>query len=196
MDADLDAQAMVKVAKGDRQAFAALFSRHRMSVLRFALRYVGEPARAEELTQDIFVKVYRYAASYRPSARFKTFLFRVAANHCLNEVRRGEYPARPGRHGANGECEESATSDLLVEAHGPEDMLAGRELEACVARALGAMSPRERTAFALCRFEGMPYREIAQALETSEPAVKSLIHRATLVMAQHVAEARGASDAL
>ena len=82
---------MLRVAAGDTAAFAALYDRHHRSVARFAHRFVRDAGKAEELTQDIFVKVYRHAGRYRATARFKTFLFRVAANHCLNEVRRGEY---------------------------------------------------------------------------------------------------------
>src|SRR5688572_33374619 len=91
VEADSDAQMMLQVAAGDRRAFAVLFDRYHASVSRFALRFVGDRERAEELTQDIFVKLYRNAKGYRPTAKFKTFLFRVASNHCLNEVRRGEY---------------------------------------------------------------------------------------------------------
>lgn len=174
---------MLKVAAGDRRAFSVLFDRYHGSVARFALRFVGDRARAEELTQDIFVKLYRHARSYRPSAKFKTFLFRVASNHCLNEVRRGEYrvehtPAEDegGLEVAGGEGER------------PDQALAGRELERAVGEALKTMSERERAAFTMCRFEGMAYRDIAEALEASEAAVKSLIHRATLAVARKVEE--------
>ena len=82
---------MVRVAAGDTAAFAALYDRHHRSVARFAHRFVKDAGKAEELTQDIFVKLYRNAKAYKPTAQFKTFLFRVATNHCLNEMRRGEY---------------------------------------------------------------------------------------------------------
>src|SRR5260370_7178978 len=91
MESDADAELMLKVATGDKAAFAVIFDRYQASVARFAFRFVGGRPRAEELTQEIFIKLYRNAKSYRPSAKFKTFLFRLAANHCLNEVRRGEY---------------------------------------------------------------------------------------------------------
>ncbi len=178
---------MVKVAAGDRQAFAVLFDRYHTSVSRFALRFVGDRERAEELTQDIFVKLYRHAKGYRPTAKFKTFLFRVASNHCLNEVRRGEYRVA---HTTTSEPEEDGGGPELVGGEGdrPDQALAGRELERAVGEALKAMSERERAAFTMCRFEGMAYRDIAEALEASEAAVKSLIHRATLAVARKVEE--------
>ncbi|MFP2959130.1 RNA polymerase sigma factor [Myxococcus sp. 1LA] len=185
-DADSDAQAMLRVAAGDRQAFAWLFDRYHASVARFAFRFVGNRERAEELTQDIFVKLYRNARAYQPTARFKTFLFRVATNHCLNEVRRGEYrmpqasAATPDGDATEGWEMEGPRGDR------PDAALEGRELERAVSEALADMSARERAAFTMCRFEGMAYRDIADALEASESAVKSLIHRATLAVARRI----------
>ncbi len=84
---DEDARLMERVGAGDKAAFATLFDRYQGPVVRFAWRFVGSRGRAEELAQEIFFKLYRSAKSYRPSAKFKTFLFRVATNHCL-DVRR------------------------------------------------------------------------------------------------------------
>lgn len=183
MEADIDAELMLKVAAGDRQAFTELFDRHQPSVTRFALRFVGDRARAEELTQDIFVKLYRNAKGYRPTAKFKTFLFRVAANHCLNEVRRGEYRVKH-----TDADEEGGADGLAADAARPDQELAGRELAAAVGAAMAELSDRERAAFTMCRFEGMAYRDIAAALQASEAAVKSLIHRATLAVARRIGE--------
>jgi RNA polymerase sigma-70 factor (ECF subfamily) len=188
---DVDAGLMQKVAAGDRRAFAALFDRHQASVVRFAYRFVGDRARAEELAQDIFVKLYRNAKSYRPSAKFKTFLFRVATNHCLNEVRRGEYRVKHVQDDA-GKSEAEALPG--PSGSSPDQELAGRELEALVQRALGELSDRERAAFSMCRFEGMAYREIASALKATEAAVKSLIHRATLSVAKRIQEASAGGE--
>jgi RNA polymerase sigma-70 factor, ECF subfamily len=174
---------MLRVAGGDRRAFASLFDRHQRGVAQFAFRFVGDRARAEELTQDIFVKLYRNASRYRPSAKFKTFLFRVAANHCLNEMRRGEYRVK---HVSEGPEEGEPLETAAPDGDRPDQALAGRELESTVGAALAALSERERTAFTLCRFEGMAYRDIAEVLQASEAAVKSLIHRATLAVARKI----------
>ena len=189
---DPDATLFMKVARGDKAAFAALFDRHQQSIVRFAYRYVGSQARAEELAQDIFVKLFKSAKGYRPDAKFKTFMFRVATNHCLNEVRRGEYKVEES---LEPRSDESKAPD--PEAHGarPDDALAARELEKAVQRALAKMSDRERAAFSMCRFEGMAYREIADALSASEAAVKSLIHRATLQVMKQVEQLKAGLDA-
>ncbi|MGO8971375.1 MAG: RNA polymerase sigma factor [Myxococcaceae bacterium] len=191
VDVDADAELMLRVAGGDRAAFASLFDRHQRGVAQFAFRFVGDKARAEELTQDIFVKLYRNASRYRPSAKFKTYLYRVAANHCLNEVRRGEYRVK---HVSEGSEEGEALEAPAPEAERPDHQLAGQQLEAVVGKALQGLSERERTAFTLCRFEGMAYRDIALVLEASEAAVKSLIHRATLSVARHIQTFQAGAD--
>ena len=185
MESDVDAQLMLKAAAGDKRAFATIFDRYQSSIVRFAFRFVADHAKAEELAQEIFIKLYRSAASYRPSAKLKTYLLRIATNHCLNEVRRHEQRIfRPIiSDDANGDEEREPTAPA---SDRPDEVVAGKQLESAVQRALEQMSDRERAAFVMCRFEGMPYREIAEVLSATEAAVKSLIHRATLVMAREI----------
>lgn len=181
---DDDNTLMLQVARGERAAFAVLFDRHQRSVVRFCERFVGNRGRAEELSQDIFINIYKSAPRYRPDARFKTYLFRIATNHCLNETRRGEArrQVQEPRDMNDGPSilEQQPTTDS------PERTLEGKQLEAVVSGAMQAMSERERAAFSMCRFEGMAYRDIAEALEATESAVKSLIHRATVQVMNHV----------
>lgn len=188
---DEDASLFSRVAKGDKGAFAVLFDRHQASVVRFAYRFVGNQARAEELAQDIFVKLYKTAKGYRPDAKFKTFMFRVATNHCLNELRRADYrvESKVSKTQEPGEAEQKNEAAALAageEGERPDQALSGKELERAVSQALEGMSDRERAAFCMCRFEGLAYKEIAAALEASEAAVKSLIHRATLQVMKQV----------
>jgi RNA polymerase sigma-70 factor, ECF subfamily len=182
---DEDAQWMLQVAQGDRAAFAKLFDRHQRRVVRFCHRFVGDASRAEELAQDVFVKLFRSADRYQQTARFQTFLFRVATNTCLNELRRPgraaektEAPVEDGE--APGALETASTHET------PDQVLEAKDLEKALQRALKGMSDRERAAFTMCRFEGMAYRDIAEALEATEAAVKSLIHRASLQVLKHL----------
>ncbi len=183
--ADDDSRLMEQVGRGSREAFAALFDRHQVSVVRFCYRFVGTQARAEELAQDIFVKLFRSAKSYQPSAKFKTYLFRIATNHCLNEVRRGDFKHEQ-LEGATMNADSPSVLEREPGGESPDQALEGRELEIAVMKAMGTMSERERAAFTMCRFEGMAYRDIAQSLSSSESAVKSLIHRATVQVMRHV----------
>jgi len=180
---DEDAKWMSQAARGDRTAFAKLFDKHQQRVVRFCHRFVGDAGRAEELAQDVFVKLYKSADRYQPSARFQTFLFRVATNTCLNELRR---PARTVEKAEAPVDEDQAPLEHASGGETPDQVLEAKEVEKALQRALKAMSDRERAAFTMCRFEGMAYRDIADALEATEAAVKSLIHRASLQVLQHL----------
>ncbi|MBM4380455.1 MAG: RNA polymerase sigma factor [Deltaproteobacteria bacterium] len=176
---DEDCARMARVARGDTRAFAELFDRHQASVVRFATRFVGDAARGEELAQDIFVSLFRAAPRYQPTARFKTWLYRVATHHCLN-ARRG-LAARASSVGSEPLAHVPADP-----SHSPHAVAEGRELAGVLSAGLAALPERERAAFTLSRFEGLSYREVAEALETSESAVKSLVHRATVALAGRV----------
>ena len=195
-DDDTDEALMERVGQGDRQAFAVLFERHHASLVRYAHRFMGEPARAEEAAQEIFIKLYQSSGQYRVRARFKTFLFRVATNHCLNEARKARRwwwrsSAASGQQSSEAESSVESLADArLPGADRPDDLVEGRELEQVVNRALLKMSARERAAFSMCRFEGLSYREIAEAMGTSESAVKSLIHRATAAVTEGIERSR------
>ena len=185
MESDEDAKWMLQVAGGDRAAFARLFDRHQQRVVRFCHRFVGDPHRAEELAQDVFVKLYRSAGRYQQTARFQTFLFRVATNTCLNELR------RPGRAAEKTEApvdddEMPGALERASSGETPDQVMEAKDVERALQRALCGMSDRERAAFTMCRFEGMAYRDIADALEATEAAVKSLIHRASLQVLTHL----------
>ncbi len=180
---DEDAGLMQQVARGDRGAFARLFDRHQASVVRFCRRFVGDGARAEELAQDVFLKLFRSATAYQPTARFQTFLFRVATNTCLNDLRRPAGRAEVLDDGGDDTSALEREADVVT----PLSALEAKAVEAAVTQAMARMSERERAAFTLCRFEGLAYRDIAAALGTTESAVKSLIHRATVQVTKHLA---------
>ena len=185
MGPDPDAALMLAFQQGDEGAFRTLYQRHARAMFAFCHRFVRDAARAEELAQDVFVNLYRARDRYRPTARFKTFMYRVASNHCLNELRRSEYVARRASARAEGGAEEPADPDTLPSGSaGPEEVVRGKALEAAVQAFLARLPEKQRAALVLCRFEGLSYEEIAQVLETTVPAVKSLIHRATVAAAE------------
>lgn len=186
VEADEDARWMLQVARGDKAAFARLFDRHQARVVRFCHRFVGDAHRAEELAQDVFVKLYKSASRYQPSARFQTFLFRVATNTCLNELRRPGRAAEKVEAPVSEEDDAPGTLERAAANETPDQVLEAKDVERALQQALAKMSDRERAAFTMCRFEGMAYRDIAEALEATEAAVKSLIHRASLQVLAHL----------
>ncbi|MBM4335764.1 MAG: sigma-70 family RNA polymerase sigma factor [Deltaproteobacteria bacterium] len=168
---DDDARLMLAFRDGDRRAFEALFSRYTPRILTFLTRLVRDRARAEELTQDVFVRIYNAADRYQASARFSTWIFGIAHNLALNELSRAHR-----RH------ERPATDlDLAGQvdpAPGVDDRLEADRKRQQIERALAKLPERQRAALLLRSEQGLDYSEIALALETTVPSVKSLIHRA------------------
>ncbi len=191
MGPDPDAALMLAFQQGDEGAFRTLFERHTRAMFAFCHHFVRDAARAEELAQDVFVNLYRARDRYRPTARFKTFLYRVASNHCLNELRRSEHAARQA-----GPEDAPADPDALPSgAAGPDEVAQAKALEAAVRDLLSRLPEKQRAALVLCRFEGLSYEEIAQVLSTTVSAVKSLVHRATVAAAEALAPFEARLDA-
>jgi RNA polymerase sigma-70 factor (ECF subfamily) len=178
-EADLDAQLMAGTARGETGAFEQLVRRHQRRVFNLVYRSVGNVSDAEDLVQEVFLRVYRAADRYRPTARFTTWLYRVTANVVINWLRRRErQPVELTR--VLGRSEDEATSTVLVDP-AKETSLEGltrEELRAEVRRAVESLPPNQRLAVLLFRFEGLSYQEIAETLACSVMAVKSLLSRA------------------
>ena len=135
---------------------------------RFILRQVGRPAVAEEILQETFLRAYRAAGTYEPRAAVSTWLFRVAANLCLNEAQ-----AARSRHEVLADAPETAAGQA-----DPAQALERKEVSAVVEAALSALPPQQRAAVQLARFEGLSYAEIAEVLGVSVGAVDGLLQRA------------------
>ena len=180
-ESDPDVELMRRVRTGDSGAFRDLFHKHAGSLVNFANRFVGNRDRAEELVQEAFLQIYRARHRYEPRARFTTYLYRVATNLCLNELRRFDYQGKieplEGNLDQNGEeGSRELPDDSLPTA---DERLAGLETAGRIQNVLEKLPPNQRSALLLSRVEGFSYQEVADILETSESAVKSLIFRAT-----------------
>jgi RNA polymerase sigma-70 factor (ECF subfamily) len=165
---DPDVALMLRFQRGDAAAFDALVARHQKAVLNIAWRYCGDRVTAEDLAQEIFVKVWRAKSSYQPSAKFSTWLYRIAVNRCLNELR-----SRPKK--ASVPVEETVEG---AERAAPGDDLDRAEVREAVRRAVDELPANQRMAVILSRFHELPYEEIAEAMAVSLEAVKSLLFRA------------------
>jgi len=174
-----DIQLMLAVKEGNRKAFQIIFKRNAGNVRRFAQRFVKDPAIAEEMVQEIFFKIYRAADSYCPHGKFTGYLYRVAANHCLNEIRRAVY------HQNFDSIEQSQDTHTIPSIDpsdpnepGPDAHLAGYRLALQMEAYLSELPKNQREALLLNRLEDCSYQEIAATLAISVGAVKSLLHRA------------------
>lgn len=181
---DDDARLMLAFREGDRRAFEALFARYTPRVLSFLTRMVRDRARAEELTQDVFVRIHQAADRYQATARFSTWIFGIAHNLALNELARAH-------HRRELRMPEEGAIDALDPAPPADESLAAARTHARLERALAALPERQRAALLLRSEQGLGYEEIARTLDTSVASVKSLIHRAR--EAVHVALGDGES---
>lgn len=178
---DPDVQLMLRFQTGDVEAFQRLFHKYSPSVVNFAFRFLGSQARAEELAQEVFLQVYRWQTRYEPKAKFSTWLFKIAHNHCLNEVRKGEYRVSIESFDPpeDREGEERERNIADTNSFRGEDILAAKEAADRIQRILHRIPESQRTALLLSRMEGMSYQEVAEVLGSTEKAVKSLVFRAT-----------------
>lgn len=169
---DADAELMCRARDGDPDAFGELFNRWRLPMVRFAVRFIGDQARGEELAQDVFLKIYRARHRYEPREAFRAYIFKVATNHCINQKNRAEN-RRP----------RVAVDDLRVEPidrRRPDatELVHAEALRRQVRAAVAELPPKQRAALLLQKEDGLGYQEIADALSTSVSAVKSLLNRA------------------
>lgn len=196
-DSDPDVELMLAFCAGDDSAFDPLFNRWGRPLLRFLERMVDDSATAEELVQEAFLRVHRARERYRPDARFSTWLYRIATNLALNELRR---PHRTRPHtSSNAGTEDSdgsspSISQLVSNLPAADQQLDVRRRTGHVERALSLLPERQRVALWLSAVEGMPYAEIAQSLDTTEKSVKALIHRARVALVASLDEGKDGKE--
>jgi len=175
---DADAQLMLRVKRGDTAAFAALVDKYKQPVLNLVARTLRDATEAEDLAQNVFVQIWKSRARYRASAKFSTWLFTIARNLCLNEIRRRmRHPAEP-LDAPHPEHEgEPLHQPPDVQTISPPDALLHGELERKIEEALADLPENQRTAILLCRQDELSYEEIAEVVGCSLSATKSLIFR-------------------
>ena len=173
---DLDTELMVRVKEGDGASFGVLLEKHRSPVVHFLYRMVQNHAVAEELAQEVFLRVYRSRSTYEPTAKFTTWLFRIATHLALNAL-------RDGKNERLQERLDDDTGDMPVRQvsdHRPsveQRMVYQAKLDE-VRQAIAALPQKQRAAVLMHKYEEMEYTQIARVLSCSESAVKSLLFRA------------------
>jgi RNA polymerase sigma-70 factor (ECF subfamily) len=177
---DEDVRLMLALRAGDGAAFDALFARWSAPLLRYLERLVREPALAEELTQEVFLRVYRARDRYEPDARFSTWLFTIATRLAWNELRR---PRHRNPHDALEGDDDMAPVPLASGEPAADVVADARRTGALVEQVLDKLPERQRAALWLAAVEGLSYAEVAALLETTERSVKALVHRARTALA-------------
>lgn len=175
---------MLAFRAGDAAAFERLFDRWSGPLLRYLERMLRDLATAEELVQEAFLRVHRARDRYAPEARFSTWLYRIATNLALNELR------RPRRRDPHRSVEGDGVASLAADVPAVEDVVDARRQGERVRQALEELPEKQRAALCLAAVEGLSYAEVAEALDVTEKAVKSLVHRARTALAARLADAR------
>jgi RNA polymerase sigma-70 factor (ECF subfamily) len=177
-DPDPDALLMLRVKRGDRAAFVELVEKYKQPVMNLVYRTLHDATEAEDLAQIVFLQVYKSAKRYESRAKFSTWLFTIARNLCLNEIRRRSRHPADSLEEAHAEHEDQPRQQFEDQSNvlPPEQLLHG-ELAQKIEEALAGLPENQRTAILLCRQEELSYEEIAEILGCSLSATKSLIHR-------------------
>ncbi len=184
-----DVDVMLRVKTGDESAFAYLVQKYRRPMVGFMYRMCHNPSTAEELAQEVFLRVYRSRTSYEPSAKFTTWLYRIATNLAVNHARdtRHERPENTVRLDEPDQ-ETGNTPDLADESLSAEEQILKRERLAAIRSKVNALPERQRIAVILHKYLQMDYRQIAGVLKLSESATKSLLFRAYETLREQLKE--------
>ncbi len=189
LDPASDAAAMLRVAAGDEASFNFLAEKYHRPIIHFLFRMVGNQAIAEELAQEVFLRVYRARSSYRAEAKFTTWLYRIATNLAVNY-------ARDTRHERSAQTvyldspdpETGTTPDVADDEPTVEQRLVRDERMDAIRRHVMALPERQRMAVLMHKYQGMDYKQIGQVLKLSESATKSLLFRAYQTLREKLKE--------
>lgn len=172
---DRDVGLMLRVKEGDNEAFELLVELHQSAVIGTVAKMLGGASEAEDIAQQVFIRIWKSAKRYQPQAKFTTWMFTITRNLVLNETRR-----RKRKPTVSVEEREEESHQQVEDVHSttPDQDVLHSELERAVDDAIQALPDKQRLAVVLRRYEEMPYEEIGRVLSMSVPAVKSLLFRA------------------
>jgi RNA polymerase sigma-70 factor (ECF subfamily) len=186
-EAETDAEIMLRVKAGDESAFSYLVAKYRRPMVSFMYRMSHNAGVAEELAQEVFLRVYRARETYRADARFSTWLYRIATNLAVNHARDTRHE-RPENQVSIDEpdTDTGMTVDVADSRPTVEQAILQRERMAAIRRQVEALPERQRMAVIMHKYQGMDYRQIGEVLNLSESATKSLLFRAYEALRQRL----------
>ena len=166
---------MIDVAGGDLTAFRTIVELHHKPLISFIARFTGDRDSAEDIAQEVFLRVFKAAKDYKPQAKFKTWLFTIATNLCLNEIR--DNKNSPKIVELSGLYEQEYPN-IDPDAFSPQKVAENAELRAAVRKAISNLPENQRIAILLRQYNDFSYNEISKIMDLSVSAVESLIQRA------------------
>jgi RNA polymerase sigma-70 factor (ECF subfamily) len=170
---------MRQIKEGDMEAFRLLVETHQARVIGTITKMLGSETEAEDLAQQVFIRIWKSAQRYTPKAKFTTWLFRITRNLVFNEMRRRKHFAEPT---------DDVAEPAERRAHEPDQALLEGELQSAIQEAINNLPESQRMAIILRRYEEMPYEEIARVMRTTVPAVKSILFRARVELRERLAK--------
>ncbi|MGE3182484.1 MAG: RNA polymerase sigma factor [Phycisphaerae bacterium] len=167
---DIDAQLMFRIAAGDREAEAALVRRNATVVARYIARVLRDEHIREDVVQDVLMRAIAAAPRYRATAKFSTWLYRIATNVALRHLEKSNK--------SQTNTEQEVFQNLPTSGQNPESTVTRDELRQHVGRALGALPPNQRIPLTLFQYEGLSYQQIADVMDLSVESIRALLKRA------------------
>jgi RNA polymerase sigma-70 factor (ECF subfamily) len=184
-----DAEIMLRVRAGDMSGFDYLIEKYRRPIIHFMFRMVHNQAVAEELAQEVFLRVYRSRETYRAEARFSTWLYRIATNLGVNYARDNRHERSASTiYLDQADPDTGTTPDVADSTPSAEDSLLRRERFNAIRQHVLDLPERQRTAVLMHKYEGMDYKQIGDVLKLSESATKSLLFRAYQTLREKLKE--------
>lgn len=171
METVSDHELVSRAQSGDDGAFTELMNRHYKGVLNFIYRFTNKAEGCEDLTQEVFLRVYRSLDRYEPDAKFSTWLYRIATNLCLTDLKKKKFNL------SLDEIKENAGGVADSQSVNPYDIIKRKEIRNKVMEAISSLPEKERVAITLCKYEGFTYNEVAEVLNCSVGAVKTHVYR-------------------
>jgi RNA polymerase sigma-70 factor, ECF subfamily len=188
-DADSDAQAMLRVKAGDQSAFDFLVAKYRRPMISFMYRMARNAAAAEDLAQEVFLRVYRSRGNYEATAKFTTWLYRIATNLAVNHARDTRHERPEVTVSLDEPDEESGTTLELPDGTlTAEQAMVRRERLLAIRRKVEALPEQQRLAVIMHKYQQMDYKQISEVLKKSESATKSLLFRAYETLREQLKE--------
>lgn len=169
---------MARIARGDEDAFEILVNRHQTSVLNLVYRFIGDRTQAKDLAQEVFIRVWQAAKTYKPEAKFTTWIYRITANLCFNELKSSRRKRWYSFNRSDEDGEHTFEETLVDSTPSAENILLEKERSREISDALQGLPDNQRMALVLKRYDALSYQEIAQIIGCSVSAVESLLVRA------------------
>jgi RNA polymerase sigma-70 factor, ECF subfamily len=180
LNVQTDEALMARVAHGRADAFEVLIDRHFNSINTFCYTFCRNRDQAEDLTQEVFLRVYRNANRYKPVAKFTTWLFRVATNLCINEAKKAKIRRTVSLDGPVGNDPDASriVEKMATDDPGPMSLAERQEAGKLIEKAIDALPEDQRTTLVLVERQNLPYKDIAEILGVTVSAVKMRVKRA------------------